>query len=458
MSIINDMLLDLDARAQVGVAEEARGCLPDRAVTPRAGLYLGCLAVVGVVAAVGFYAYFPARPKMADPHLPSAIAPFVLPNESAAAGPQPTTAPVARPIVASAISAADGVAASVNEDTASTKITSSEPTVRALLANAEAAFQRNRLTLPERGSALFYFREVLGRDPNNAAAREGLARIERKYRELLGEAVSAADRSQLVFLLDRAKIIGLNLDFTAYREALVEREAQPSDPQIAIEQTPLSRDKAIVREADSLYAGGDKIAARQLLAAFVENYPLAEHARQALFGLYLRDAAFSQAEALLSAWQTEPVAGQMMAARLQVAEGRQLAALDLLAAYSVSELNQLLATGVIEKTLFEQYSALQAALLRATGNNLAAAEKYQMLIGVDPQNSQYWLGFGLASDSLGHYQNARIAYRRVTESRAVARDILTYTQQRLALLQAEVAGSQELADGGRITMGDGRSK
>lgn len=67
--------------------------------------------------------------------------------------------------------------------------------VQVLLAKAESALSRNRLTVPAGDNAYGHYRSVLALDPNNARARAGVQRIVRLYRELAKQRLTEADPS-----------------------------------------------------------------------------------------------------------------------------------------------------------------------------------------------------------------------------------------------------------------------
>lgn len=60
-----------------------------------------------------------------------------------------------------------------------------------LLAQAQAAFKKDRLLLPEKESATYYYRRVLSAAPNNRLARHGLERVVRRYVELTEAALDS---------------------------------------------------------------------------------------------------------------------------------------------------------------------------------------------------------------------------------------------------------------------------
>jgi len=62
-----------------------------------------------------------------------------------------------------------------------------------LLAKAELAFAKNRLTVPSGDNAYAYYQAVLTRDPVNADARTGVRRIVQRYRQLAKQRLNRSD-------------------------------------------------------------------------------------------------------------------------------------------------------------------------------------------------------------------------------------------------------------------------
>ncbi|MFN3586289.1 MAG: hypothetical protein ACK4UT_02185, partial [Moraxellaceae bacterium] len=96
-----------------------------------------------------------------------------------------------------------------------------DPQVSAWLAQAEARYARDQLGTPQGDSAIFYYRLVQGRDPDNAAARQGLAKVALRYGEL---ARLARDKGDVALALEYVRR-GLELapedaDLAALQQAL----------------------------------------------------------------------------------------------------------------------------------------------------------------------------------------------------------------------------------------------
>lgn len=78
-----------------------------------------------------------------------------------------------------------------------------EARIQAALQRAEAAFADQRLTTPEDDSALYYYQQVLGWAPGQAAAEEGLTRIAERYRELAQQAYAHYQFPRALEMIER---------------------------------------------------------------------------------------------------------------------------------------------------------------------------------------------------------------------------------------------------------------
>jgi len=87
-----------------------------------------------------------------------------------------------------------------------------EDDVDALLRNADAAIEVNRLTTPAGDNALSYYQRVLNRDPGNDRALEGLRNVVRRYLALGSSALSDGQPSRAGTLLLRAREVSTSYE------------------------------------------------------------------------------------------------------------------------------------------------------------------------------------------------------------------------------------------------------
>ena len=81
-----------------------------------------------------------------------------------------------------------------------------------------------------------------------------------------------------------------------------------------------------------------------------------------------------------------------------------------------------------------EYYALMAELQRRTGNAEMAVNLYQQLISHFPQRSVWWLGLGMAQESMGSFNSALGSYRQALATGQLPPYLNAYTQSRIVAL------------------------
>ncbi len=327
------------------------------------------------------------------------------------------------------------------------------------LQQAELAFSRNRLTLPEKQSAWYFYQKILEQDADVTAARQGVEKIQLRYEQLLNSAVAENNIERLSHLLSRVDRVQLQLgNVDTYRNQLLSlkqaadralaREA-PADesrnlgvaalkPSVNIAKTLPTQDRELASQQTRAYNAGQQIAAREKLEGFVSVHPNAVQSLLALFDIHLRENANAKAASLQAKTFRGSVLHDYLGARLLVVQQKFQAAQSILASHPYSELQSLFHAGQMEQNLFERYNGLLAALYQQHKQHLLAAERYQMLVGVDVKNTQYWMGYAISSDSLGHKKNALRAYEQVLKIGDTSEQMVTYASARLQVLSKEL--------------------
>lgn len=150
--------------------------------------------------------------------------------------------------------------------------------IEAQLDDAREALEDNRLTTPAGDNALALYERVLGREPDNERAREGVRRIVRRYlglsRNALGE--NAPDRSAV--LLMRARQVADTHDING-------------DLRNALESVSQSTFAGLMGRGETLRAQGEREAARELWSMAGRLRPGSEEVDQALEALEADEAA-----------------------------------------------------------------------------------------------------------------------------------------------------------------------
>ena len=136
----------------------------------------------------------------------------------------PTASAAARPTHQTASGTTDGPRAVAKAQPAPRRHArpSREPRVRRLLASAEAALKKSRLTQPAGDNAYGYYRRVLALDPKNAKAKEGLTRIALRYSWLAETEIAKYNYSKARMYIRR----GLDVEPDNAKLLLLKKEAK----------------------------------------------------------------------------------------------------------------------------------------------------------------------------------------------------------------------------------------
>jgi type II secretory pathway predicted ATPase ExeA len=121
-----------------------------------------------------------------------------------------------------------------------------------LLAKAEFALSRNRLTVPSGDNAYSHYRAVLARDPSNAKARTGVQLIVRKYRQLAKQQLNKRDMRQARLFALR----GLRISPRDRQLLKIKRQASAGRVAQRENELPAGLDRVIkwLRSGDSTYS------------------------------------------------------------------------------------------------------------------------------------------------------------------------------------------------------------
>lgn len=112
-----------------------------------------------------------------------------------------------------------------------------------------------------------------------------------------------------------------------------------------------------------------------------------------------------------------------MYARFLLGKRHNLEAIEVLRAQPFPEVAQDL-----------EYHALLAALLQETRQFNAAAQVYVNLLQLRPETALWWFGFAVSMDQSGDFEQARNAYRRALALPGLNADVQKYVQNRLLVL------------------------
>jgi len=386
MSLINQMLQDLDARkaaqgAASGVPNEVRP-LP-RPQASRLPIFLGFLVVL--VLAAGAFATYTSRmaasvalpdspPKAVAVEPPLPVPPTPEPSKVTT----PSTPPVVEvPIAEQAanetelqaldgsLRMADVLALPAGKKSESKATRPSPLPAKPMVSEAPPAKERSKL-------------EGLGRAPSMASS----------------ETVQAADKSAKPPMIEKTAALG------------TPRERAEAEYRKAIAAVNQGRvDEALAGLRNALQQDGFHQAARQLLVKLLIEAKRSDEAIQVL-----QDGV-----------QTQPaqIGWAMSLARFQVDRG------DLPGAWQTLNFSQPAAVGNAD------YQGFSGHVLQRLGRHKEAIERYLAAARLSPGDGRWWLGLGLSLDAEARAGEAREAFQRARSSGTLSAELAALVDQKL---------------------------
>jgi len=207
------------------------------------------------------------------------------------------------------------------------------------------------------------------------------------------------------------------------------RLAQATLPDIqknVIKPTPLQLAEQEYGKASALLHQDRRDDARNALVAALQHYPAHMGARQGLFGMMIEAKKYAEAEQIMQeGLQLNPaqIGFAMALARLQLDRGNTQAAVDTL--------NKSLAYAQNNP----DYLSFLAALLQRQKRHGEAIELYAATLKLQPQSGVWLMGLGISLQALNRNAEAQEAFRRAKASGNLNPDLQAYVDQRLRQLQ-----------------------
>ncbi len=179
-------------------------------------------------------------------------------------------------------------------------------------------------------------------------------------------------------------------------------------------------------QASVLLHQGKRDEARDALLAALKHNPAHAGVRQGLFGMMIDAKQYAEAEQIMQeGLQLNPaqIGYAMALARLQLDRGNTQAAVDTL--------NKSLAYAQNNA----DYLSFLAALLQRQKRHGEAVGHYMMALKLQPQSGVWLMGLGISLQALNRNAEAQEAFRRAKASGNLNPDLQAYVDQRLSQLQ-----------------------
>lgn len=212
--------------------------------------------------------------------------------------------------------------------------------------------------------------------------------------------------------------------------------ALPSSTKVSVQEaiavkaikeiTPEQQGESEYRQATVLQQQGRTSEAIAMLEQALKTDAKNTAARQSLITVLLEnkrhDDAIRWLQQSLSGDKKQPGLA-MILARLQVEKGRVPAAIDTLQRTLPDAQDR------------ADYLAFLAALNQRESHHKDAAELYRQALKKTPQNAVWWMGLGISLQADGHQQEALEAYAHAKSGNGLSPELLAFVEQKIVQIQ-----------------------
>ncbi len=203
------------------------------------------------------------------------------------------------------------------------------------------------------------------------------------------------------------------------------RLAQATPPEIqknAAKLTPLQLAEQEYAKASTFLHQGKRDEARAALLAALKHYPAHMGVRQGLFGMMMEDKKYAEAEQIMmEGLQLNPaqIGFAMALARLQLDRGNTQAAVDTLNTSLTYAHNN------------PDYLAFLAALLQRQNRHAEAIDQYIEALKLQPKAGVWLMGLGISLQAVKRNPEAQEAFSRAKASGNLSPSLQAYVDQQL---------------------------
>lgn len=180
--------------------------------------------------------------------------------------------------------------------------------------------------------------------------------------------------------------------------------------------------EAEYRKGMQAIKNGDSVAAQQSLRRALELDTGFAKARQALLSVLVNGKQWAEAQQLVQdGLALDPARSEwaLILARLQFEQGNATAAIETLGRHAAHAGTD------------ADYQGLFAYLLQKQQRPVEAAERFQAALALRPQEGRWWFGLGLAQESAGKRGEAKEAYAKAREIGNLPPDMAQVVEQKL---------------------------
>jgi tetratricopeptide (TPR) repeat protein len=186
-----------------------------------------------------------------------------------------------------------------------------------------------------------------------------------------------------------------------------------------------TNDESLYQKALNTAAEGEIEEASSQLRSLIDRTPHYHKAREALIGLLLQEGGTAQANKILQAGlrlAPDHIPFIALQAKLLLDNGKY------------HEAYQLLKQNKPPINHYPDYYGLLAVIYQHQGRALQAAELYRSLVQIQTAQSKWWVGLGVALESLGKKSSALVAYSQAEKyNKNLSPELRAYVEDKLLI-------------------------
>ncbi|MFL0808802.1 MAG: hypothetical protein K6L76_00155 [Agarilytica sp.] len=487
MSLINDALRDLDHRSHGGMRNAKvsldAGSSPAKGRRQLKKIGLSGAVLLGVAGISTFVTYFSMR-EAGHQSMHETLNGIAEVSASIKASSNALT----NDGVASVQHSEKSVSSTVAEAKSQTTYSEEDPQslhLFRLTEKLDLAIQRNRLSVPHQANALYFLNEIKKIDAAHPVVHTRWVKIQAQYEAQIKGAIQSSNKGFAQRLLARSDRFGLtaelvdqyqnqvaslrSIEAVASSESLggTQRASVPQIETAVLNAVAGSEPASIVIAGDAtaglssankkptvssenylkpsretlansllievkgMFSRGEFTQAEEKLQEFLSASPEATDALVLLFDAYLNAGFRDKAKHLRSEISQQHEAHTYFSAQLAKDENNEVGAISMLERQSPSQ------------NMFLVQNTLLAALYQKNKRHLDAHHLYKKLLGVQPNQSIFLLGYALSADALGEHSRSVNAYKKILSQGQVSPNVMSYIKKRLTVLnQDQLAGAQ----------------
>ncbi|GHE99118.1 tetratricopeptide repeat protein [Thalassotalea profundi] len=219
---------------------------------------------------------------------------------------------------------------------------------------------------------------------------------------------------------------GENREATIIVEQAEKELAQSIEPTLTISRRQLTPDQLAIKkiaQAEQAIADQDIKRAEQLLEEVLLVVPSHKFARKQLAALWFGKQSYQAALNLLSqglALDNQDVEFRLMKARIYLSQGQTKSAYDELV--------------VLDDLRLVEYQSVLASTAQQLSLFSAAEKAYNILTQLAPNIGRWWLGLGIAQDSQGYFKQAKMSYQNALKLQDLSNETAQFAKNRIVEL------------------------